>query len=102
MFSSGMEDEKSNKKTEPNRIHRPHPDRYIRKIDCSHSLVGGMFGLIILIIAIITLSLFYGMKDEHTEESRETEVLENISSESKHSGRSTHSDGINTGNKVRR
>ena len=61
---------------EPNRVHKPHPKRFLKKTDCSHSLYGGILGLLVLMIAVITLSLFYGWdkKEEDSQEKQEQEV----------------------------
>ena len=49
---------------EVNRVHRPHPRRYMKKLDCSHSLHGIVMGLIVLFISIATLSAFFGEKTD--------------------------------------
>ena len=102
VFSSGKVEGEANEKSEPNRVHKPHPKRYIRKIDCSHSLHGGILGLIILVIAVVTLSMFYGMKEVDTEEeSQEMEISRNLSeSADRHREESTHHNNMNTGVKV--
>ena len=83
-------------------MHKPHPKRYVKKIDCSHSLYGGVLGLIILIIAVVTLSMFYGMKEGGTEEeSQETEIFKNLSESADRQKRgSTLHDKTNPGLKV--
>lgn len=88
-----MEDEVSDKKRETNRIHKPHPNQCMKKIDCSNSLHGSIIGSIVLVISVANLSAFYGIKesgevDENTKVEWNEEVVqsttssENISDES--------------------
>ena len=58
-----MENEVSDKKREVNRIHKPHPNQCMKKIDCSNSLHGSIIGLIVLVISVANLSAFYGIKE---------------------------------------
>jgi len=50
----------------PNRIRKPDPIAFLKKKDFSHSLKGIMGGLVIVAIAVINLSLFFGLA-EHSE-----------------------------------
>ena len=63
LYFSPAVKEGSDAKIEVNRVHRPHPKRYMKKLDCSHSLHGIVMGLIVLFISIATLSAFYGLKE---------------------------------------
>ena len=60
--------EEVNDKSEPNRVHKPHPKRWKKKLDCSSSLFGALLGSLIFIIQVVTLCLFYGLKEEDEEE----------------------------------
>lgn len=52
----------------PNRVRRPSPVSFLQKKDFSHSLKGILFGAVILTIALVNLTLFYGLDvHEHTE-----------------------------------
>ena len=59
--------EDEDEKSEPNRVHKPHPKRFLKKVDCSSSLYGVLLGSLILIINVVSLSLFYGLKEEDEE-----------------------------------
>ena len=54
----------SHDNSEPNRVHKPHPKRFLKKVDCSNSLYGVLLGSMIFIINVVTLCLFYGLKEE--------------------------------------
>ena len=60
------DDDVSINKKEINRIHKPHPNRYMKKLDCSNSLHGSVIGLIVLFISVANLSAFYGIKESRT------------------------------------
>ena len=75
---------------EVNRVHKPHPKRYMKKVDCSHSLRGIVMGLIVLFIAVATLSAFYGLK-----EGREGEKGPSENPNTKANSLSTPSSGTN-------
>ena len=57
----------SHDNSEPNRVHKPHPKRFLKKVDCSSSLYGVLLGSLIFIINVVSLSLFYGLKEEDEE-----------------------------------
>ena len=80
-----MEDEVSDKKREVNRIHKPHPNQCMKKIDCSNSLHGSIIGLIVLFISVVNLSAFYGIKESaEGDEKTEVELREKSDSSSNH------------------
>ena len=61
---------------EQNKVHKPNPKRFVKKVDCSHSFQGSMWGSIILMIAVTTLCLFFGLKtpNEEGEHDKESQV----------------------------
>ena len=65
IYRPGFEGERD--KSEPNRVHKPHPNRFLKKVDCSSSLYGVLLGSLIFIINVVSLSLFYGLKEEDDE-----------------------------------
>ena len=93
-----MENEVSDKKREINRIHKPHPNQCMKKIDCSNSLHGSIIGLIVLFISVVNLSAFYGIKesgegDEKTEVEWNEETVQSTTSSETTNGESKEVDG---------
>ena len=64
-------------KSEPNRVHKPHPKRWKKKLDCSSSLYGALLGSLIFMVNVVTLCLFYGLKEED-EEGESSEPQEHV------------------------
>ena len=64
-------------KSEPNRVHKPHPKRWKKKLDCSTSLYGALLGSLIFMVNVVTLCLFYGLKEED-EEGESSEPQEHV------------------------
>lgn len=56
----------------PNRVRKPNIKKFLEKKDFSHSLKGIIAGLVILTIALVNLTLFFGLDvHEHTEDAAE-------------------------------
>merc|ERR1719210_3134546 len=62
--------ERSNSKNyTPKSVNKPHPKEFMEKLNCAHSFKGLMCGLLILIVAIMNLAVFYGLKQyAHTQD----------------------------------
>jgi hypothetical protein len=52
----------------PKTIQKPNLSKFLKKKDFSHSLKGAFCGLVIVAIAIINLSLFYGLYEHEEKE----------------------------------
>ena len=94
-----MEDEVSDKKREINRIHKPHPNQCMKKMDCSNSLHGIIIGLIVLVISVANLSAFYGIKEsgegnENTKAEGNEEILQSTTSSESSNDESEQLDGL--------
>ena len=63
-----------NSNTVVNHIRKPNISKYLKRKDLSHSLKGFLAGLVVIAIAVINLSLFFGLY-KHSE----TEVREKYS-----------------------
>ena len=49
-------------------IRKPNPRKFIKNVDCGDSIKGAVCGIIILLVAVVDLSLFFGLNSrEHTQ-----------------------------------
>jgi len=71
--------ERSNSRSyAPKSVNKPHPKEFMEKLNCTHSFKGVICGLLILTVAIMNLTVFYGLKQySHTQD--EAELISKLS-----------------------
>merc|ERR1712223_565558 len=59
-------------------VNKPRPKAFLEKLNCAHSFKGLVCGLLTLVVAILNLAIFYGLKQyKHTQE--EAELISKLS-----------------------